>query len=199
MSSEDEVNIQRSYYAATAARYDDMQISEQDEHQFALAMFSSMIEFHGYKSVLDVGSGTGPALRYLKSRHPGVRFVGIEPVEALRQAGHAAGLSGEELRDGDANALDFADGEFDLVCEFAVLHHVPKPSRVVDEMLRVSQQAIFISDANNFGQGGAASRCVKRAINALGLWGLFDWIRTGRQRLPRIRRRRAFLFLLGVQ
>jgi SAM-dependent methyltransferase len=118
-------------------------------------------------------------LRFLKARHPGVRFVGIEPVEALRKVGHAAGLSSDELRDGDVNALQAADGEFDLVCEFAVLHHVPKPSQAVGEMLRVARKAIFISDANNFGQGGRLARFIKQAINALGLWRAFDYVRTG--------------------
>jgi ubiquinone/menaquinone biosynthesis C-methylase UbiE len=179
MTSEEEVTLQRQYYAETAAKYDAMQISDQDEHQFALAVLSAMIEYHGIKSVLDVGSGTGRALRYLKSRHPSVRFVGIEPVEALRKVGHAAGLSSDDLRDGDVNALQAADGEFDLVCEFAVLHHVPKPSQAVAEMLRVARKAIFISDANNFGQGGIVARCLKQAINALGLWPAFDWLRTG--------------------
>jgi SAM-dependent methyltransferase len=178
MSSEDEVSLQRKYYADNAAKYDAMQISEHDEHQLALAILSAMIDYHRIKSVLDVGSGTGRALRYLKARHPGVRFVGIEPVEALRQIGHDAGLSPEELKDGDVRSLVFADGEFDLVCEFAVLHHVPQPTRAVAEMLRVARKAIFISDANNFGQGGRLARYLKQTINALGLWRPFDWLRT---------------------
>lgn len=182
MSSEEEINLQRKFYADTAAKYDAMQISEQDEHQFALAILSTMIEYHGIRSVLDVGSGTGRALRYLKSRHPGVRFVGIEPVEALRKVGHAAGLTPAELKDGDINQLDAMDGEFDLVCEFAVLHHVPQPAIAVAEMLRVARRAIFISDANNFGQGGKISRWVKQAVNAFGLWPVVNYIRTGGKR-----------------
>jgi hypothetical protein len=46
-------------------------------------------------------------------------------------------------------------------------------------MLRVARKAIFISDANNFGQGGKLARRLKQAINALGLWRAFDWLRTG--------------------
>lgn len=179
MSSEEEIIQQRNYYAETAAKYDAMQLSEHDEHQFALAILSAMIEYHGIRSVLDVGSGTGRALRYLKSRHPGVRFVGIEPVEALRQVGHAAGLAEQELLAGDVNALAFADGEFDLVCEFAMLHHVPRPAQAVAEMLRVARRAIFISDANNFGQGGPLARALKQALAAVGLWRAFDRLRTG--------------------
>lgn len=179
MAYEEEIRRQRRYYADTAAQYDAMQLAPQDEHQFALAILSAMIEYHGIRSVLDVGSGTGRALRYLKPRHPGVRFVGIEPVEALRKVGHAAGLSEQELIAGDVNALQAADGEFDLVCEFAVLHHVPRPAQAVGEMLRVARKAIFISDANNFGQGGTVARLIKRTLAALGLWRAFDYVRTG--------------------
>jgi len=179
MSLEEQIRLQRKYYAETAQDYDAMQLGPQDEHQFALSVLSAMIEYHGIRSVLDVGSGTGRALRYLKARHPHVRFVGIEPVEALRKVGHAAGLSSEELTDGDVNALAFEDGDFDLVCEFAVLHHVPRPAQAVGEMLRVARKAIFISDANNFGQGGRLARFIKQAINALGLWRAVDYVRTG--------------------
>ena len=182
MTSNEEVQKQRQYYTETASHYDAMQIAAQDEHQFALALLSAFIEYHGIKSVLDVGSGTGRALRYLKARHPDVRFVGVEPVAALRQVGYAAGLTADDLRDGDVNALGFKAGEFDLVCEFAVLHHVPHPAQAVAEMLRVSRTAIFISDANNFGQGSWLSRTLKQGINALGLWSIFNYLRTGGRR-----------------
>jgi len=39
--------------------------------------------------------------------------------------------------------------------------------------------AVFISDANNFGQGSPIARCVKQTIRALGLWSVADWIKTG--------------------
>jgi|APGre2960657423_1045063.scaffolds.fasta_scaffold251402_1 hypothetical protein len=47
MSSEEEINLQRKYYADNAAKYDAMQISEQDERQFALATLSAMIWLGG--------------------------------------------------------------------------------------------------------------------------------------------------------
>jgi hypothetical protein len=46
-------------------------------------------------------------------------------------------------------------------------------------MLRVAKKAVFISDANNFGQGRLLARTLKQAINALGLWGLADLVKTG--------------------
>src|SRR6185436_11973411 len=58
------------------------------------------------------------------------------------------------------------------------LHHVARPAVVVEEMLRVARRAIFISDSNNFGQGSAAARRVKQALDGLGLWGLANLVKT---------------------
>jgi ubiquinone/menaquinone biosynthesis C-methylase UbiE len=87
-------------------------------------------------------------------------------------------LSGDELIDGDATNLKFATGEFDLVCEFGVLHHIRNPALAIAEMLRVSNRAVFISDSNNFGQGSISSRLIKQVINLLGLWKFVDLIKT---------------------
>ena len=65
MSHEEQIRLQRQYYAETAENYDAMQLSPQDEHQFALSVLSAMIDYHGIRTVLDVGSGTGRALRFL--------------------------------------------------------------------------------------------------------------------------------------
>lgn len=149
-----------------------------DEHQFALAFLRSLVELFEIRSVLDIGSGTGRGLLGLKAAFPGLRVVGIEPSKELREVGYGKGLSRTELVDGDAQALPFADGEFDLVSEFAALHHIPKPRRAVAEMLRVSAVGIFLSDGNNWGQGSAAARAVKRLLRGFGLWGVFNSLRT---------------------
>ena len=176
MSSE--VDIQRQYYAETAHRYDELHLLEKDEHYFALAFLAAMIEFHNIQSILDIGAGTGRTLLYLKQHCPRLRVVGIEPVEALRKIAYEQGLSQSEMIDGDALRLSYTAGEFDLVCEFGVLHHIRRPELAVAEMLRVAGKAIFISDSNNFGQGSFAARAIKQGINALGLWPVADWFKT---------------------
>ncbi|HEY7770999.1 class I SAM-dependent methyltransferase [Longimicrobium sp.] len=173
-----EVEVQRAYYASTAQRYDEMHVREGDEHYFALSFMLSMLDFLEIRSVLDVGAGTGRTVQHIRAHRPDIRVVGIEPVQALIDQGHAKGLSADELRVGDATALPYADGEFDLVCEFAVLHHVREPRRVVAEMLRVARRAVFISDTNRFGQGSAAVRAAKQLLSAVGLWKAADLVRT---------------------
>lgn len=173
-----EEELQRAYYAATAEAYDDMHVCEGDEHYFALCFMLSTFDLLGIRSVLDVGAGTGRTVQFIKEHRPDVRVVGVEPVAELIEQGRRKGLGEDDLVLGDANRLAYADGEFDLVCEFAVLHHVRTPERAVSEMLRVARRAVFISDTNRFGQGSAVGRAAKQLLSAIGLWKAADLVRT---------------------
>lgn len=174
----DEVENQRRYYAKTAGQYEAMHVNEKDEHFVALSFLLASLEYLEVKSILDIGSGTGRAIRYIKRQRPELRVVGIEPVRELREVGYSLGLLEEDLVDGDATKLPFFASEFDLVCEFGVLHHIKKPELAVSEMLRVASKAVFISDSNNFGNGSLVSRSIKQGANFIGMWRLIDLIKT---------------------
>lgn len=177
-TTSDEINKQRIYYSNSAASYNEMHLDESDEHYFALSFLISQIDRLGISSILDIGSGTGRAIQYIKQFRPDVRIIGIEPVKELREIGYMQGIAKNELIDGDALKLEFSDQEFDCVTEFGVLHHIRKPTLAISEMLRVSKIAIFISDSNNFGQGSPIGRITKQIANAVGLWNIVDFIKT---------------------
>lgn len=171
--------IQEHYYSSTAAQYDSMHVLHTDkEHMLALELMSSYISFYQIRSVLDIGAGTGRTLLFLKNRFPHLKVVGIEPVKALREEGYKKGLSEVELIDGDGNNLNLLNESYDLVCEYGVLHHVRFPEKLVEEMLRVAEVGVFISDSNNFGQGGWLARTFKQTLNFFSLWNIFNFIRT---------------------
>ncbi|MBK1699575.1 class I SAM-dependent methyltransferase [Thiococcus pfennigii] len=177
MYSDDEKTIQRNRYTSIAARYD--RLHDDPEHVVALSFLHGMLGQIGVGSVLDVGAGTGRAMTFLRQVSPNLRVVGVEPVEELRNVGHQKGIPVADLIDGDGYNLEFSDGEFDLVCEVGVLHHVRDPNRVVAEMLRVARKAIFISDSNNFGGGSAPMRLIKQLLRDVGLWGVANYLKTG--------------------
>lgn len=177
--NEDECTKQRQYYERTARQYDAMHVRDNDEHYVALSLLSGVIAHRGYASVLDVGSGTGRAIGYLKHHHAGLRVLGVEPSESLRSIGHRQGIAETELVDGDATALDLANNSFDVVCEFGVLHHLRNPSQAVAEMLRVARKAVFISDDNHFAAGSPLLRLSKRWLASIGAWKFAYLIKTG--------------------
>jgi SAM-dependent methyltransferase len=85
--------------------------------------------------VLEVGSGLGLLATEVASEADGVHVVGVEMSSA--QIAAAATSPRVTYRQGDAHALDFPDGSFDLVYARYLLEHVSNPERVVGEMRRV--------------------------------------------------------------
>ncbi len=178
MHKSTEVEIQKQYYLDTANTYDSAHLNQQDEHYFALSIMLGALDYIGVNSILDIGSGTGRALVYLMQNKPELETLGIEPVKELREIGYSKGISPNRLIEGDATDLAFEDNQFDLVCEFGVLHHIKNSDIAVSEMLRVAKKAVFISDSNNFGQGSKIIRFIKQSLNLIGLWPIADYIKT---------------------
>ncbi len=170
--------MQRQYYRDTAERYDDVHVSSEDEHFTALRFISTFMDLLSISSVLDVGSGTGRAVKYFSEKHPSVMSVGIEPVWEMLYRAQEKLIPVSCLICGDGYRLPFADASFDAVCEFGMLHHVASPVAVVKEMLRVARKAVFISDGNRFGQGNRFLRVLKLILYQAGLWGIANWLKT---------------------
>ena len=170
--------IQRKYYADTAARYDSMHAHEASSDPSIMKFVCGMLQTLDVKSVLDVGTATGSSIRSLKAAFPAMLVCGVEPVAALIEQAVRSGVPREALFRASGEALPFSDASFDAVCEFAVLHHVQNPSAVIKEMLRVAKRAVFICDSNRFGQGSRAARLLKLALYKSGLWGPYTYLRT---------------------
>ncbi|MCL4791491.1 MAG: metalloregulator ArsR/SmtB family transcription factor [Gammaproteobacteria bacterium] len=105
--------------------------------------------------VLDVGAGAGNLLHLLVSRAR--RVVGVDSSVHMRQLArsrlYAAGenqTAGSRwtIRDADAGALPFADGEFDLVILDEVLGPSDQPERILGEAQRLlaAQGRLLILD-----------------------------------------------------
>jgi SAM-dependent methyltransferase len=166
---------QQDYYAETASAYESMHVQPGDEHFIALEYVAALLSVVRAKSVLDVGSGSGRVVRFLRQRCPDLQVEGVEPVSELREQAQALGTV---LHDGSGENLPFNDGSFDVVTSFGVLHHVPDPVPIITDLTRVARSGVMISDANRFGQGSTAAGTLKLAIHRAGLWSAFERIRT---------------------
>jgi ubiquinone/menaquinone biosynthesis C-methylase UbiE len=101
-----------------------------------------------FKTVLDVGCGTGATLDAIVSAYPTVRAWGIDlsavmiasARERLAGAGERAG-GAVDLQVADAERLPLPDGTVDLVVCVDSLHHYPAPGEALREMRRVTRPA----------------------------------------------------------
>jgi SAM-dependent methyltransferase len=178
-ASREQVN-QQEYYVRTAHAYDDWHTSGRDEHSIALEHVLLYVRLCGAESVLDSGCGTGRTFRFLRDRAPGLRLHGNDPsAQMLAVATELHGIPPELLDCVGSEKLPYEDDAFDAVVSTGVLHHVPEPERVVDELIRVARKAIFISDSNIYGRGPVPARLAKLALNRVGLLRPFNWLRRG--------------------
>jgi ubiquinone/menaquinone biosynthesis C-methylase UbiE len=86
---------------------------------------------------LDAGCGTG-ALAYALAPYVGT-VVGVDTSEDYLAAARAGAPANCEFVAGDAGALSFGYGSFDLAGCMRVLHHVRRPELVVSELARVTR------------------------------------------------------------
>src|SRR5262245_58165328 len=102
--------------------------------------------FAGDERALDVGCGTG-ALAYVLAAHVG-EVVGVDADEAYIEAARRNAPPNCTFVVGDATALPFPYGDFDLVGCLRVLHHVRRPELVVSELARVARPGgrILVAD-----------------------------------------------------
>lgn len=93
------------------------------------------------QQVLDVGCGTGVVTRALAKRATTGQVTGVDYsptlIDAARAKAEALGISGITFQTGDARALEFADGQFDVVVLHTVMSHVADATKVLAEVARV--------------------------------------------------------------
>lgn len=113
---------------------------EDDRSQYR-NLFETLGPFEG-EHVLDVGCGTGGAVRALAANFPGVeRVVGIDLSETMLAEARARTGAGTaaavEFVPGDAHALPFPDDSFDAAFSLRVFEIIGEPRRALGEMARV--------------------------------------------------------------
>ncbi|MEV4116699.1 class I SAM-dependent methyltransferase [Nonomuraea sp. NPDC049695] len=161
MTSDERTDRLRRYWDRHAHSYD-QQMSFFDRHFFGDTRAWICSQATG--DVLEVAIGTGLNLPHYPQD---VRLTGIEWSPAMlgqaRQRAARLGLKAD-LREGDAQALDFPDGAFDtVVCTFS-LCSIPDHRRAVAEMVRVLRPGGLLLLADHVAASAWPARVVQRLL-----------------------------------
>jgi SAM-dependent methyltransferase len=95
-----------------------------------------------FDTLLDVGAGEGYTAHAARELLGGRVVVTYFSENACRRAREIFGLAAYT---GDARALPFADGEFDVVLCSETLEHIPGVNAAVHELIRVARRAVVLT------------------------------------------------------
>jgi ubiquinone/menaquinone biosynthesis C-methylase UbiE len=132
-----ETEERRKFFDRHAASWDD-RFKDKDEH----ARLSELVRSFGLavgNSVLDVGTGTGILLPFLREAIGSKgRLAAIDfSFKMLRQAAERRKHAGATLLNGSAESIPFRSGRFDSVTCFSAFPHFPNKEKALLDMVRV--------------------------------------------------------------
>jgi ubiquinone/menaquinone biosynthesis C-methylase UbiE len=123
-----------AYFAERAADWDTIRALHAPEERVEAAL-ASMIGTKPYRSLLDLGTGTGRVLELLAPS--AARAVGVDQSAAMLSLARAridqAGLRQVQLRQGDIYAPPVERDGYDLIVIHQVLHFLDDPARALKE------------------------------------------------------------------
>jgi len=126
-----------AYFAEQAADWDRIRALHAPEERVEAALVA-MLGDKPFRSLLDLGTGTGRMLELLAPR--AVRAVGVDQSAAMLALAMSrideAGLKNVQLRQGDIYAPPVERDGYDLVVVHQVLHFLDDPGRAVKEAAR---------------------------------------------------------------
>jgi ubiquinone/menaquinone biosynthesis C-methylase UbiE len=120
---------------------------------------------------LDVACGNGCITELLVERCAPAQVQGIDVSEGqLAFARSREGAAAVTFHQGDAQALPFEDGEFDVAVMALAINLIPEPPKAVAEMMRVVKPGGLIASYMwDIPRGGFTMEPIRRALDEMGI------------------------------
>lgn len=90
-----------------------------------------------FGSILDLGCGTGMALKLILDKRPDVKAYGLDLSENMLKVAENRLGPKAVLTKGDAENMPYKGGSFDTVLCIESFHHYPEPLKALSEIMRV--------------------------------------------------------------
>ena len=116
---------------------------------------SQLAAFTHAKSLLEVGCGTGHFTRWFAAQ--GLSVTGLDASAAMLEDARRRDSRLDLVR-GDAVALPFSDGSYDVVAFITALEFIADPRAALHEAVRVARQGLILGCLNRNSLLGLVSR-----------------------------------------
>jgi SAM-dependent methyltransferase len=121
------------------------------------------VDFDGVSTVVDVGCGTGSALRHLQARFSDMKLLGVDPAPRMLEIARerslmVTGAVPIQFRLGSAEDMPIEDGLADVVLAFDSFEHWHDHRRGLQEVRRVLRPGgslVILKDAGASSGGGS--------------------------------------------
>lgn len=137
-------------------------------HPWYASVAGELEHCRGTARVLEVGCGRGSFALWLARQKPGFEITGLDfssaAIEIARERA-AAENARVQFVVGDAEALPFDTGSFDLVISCECMEHVPHPPQMARELARVLRR------------GGHFCLTTPSYLNGMLIGWLYSWLR----------------------
>ncbi|HWQ62272.1 MAG TPA: class I SAM-dependent methyltransferase [Negativicutes bacterium] len=134
----------KTFFNNLAADWDNMPQPDQKK----LTHIAARLQLHAGQAVLDVGTGTGVMLPFLREGiGPDGTLIAVDIAEKMIAKASEKYASLARFQTADVAALPFADGSFDRVICYSAFPHFPDKEMALREMARVLKPtgAIFVA------------------------------------------------------
>lgn len=91
-------------------------------------------------NLLDIGCGTGEAIKMIHEQLPELKMQGIDLSEEMIKAAKEKKIPEAEFTIGDAEDLPFKENSFDAVTCMVSFNHYPNPEKAASEAYRVCKK-----------------------------------------------------------
>lgn len=107
------------------------------QSQHEMRNFERLIDLPQGKCILEIGCGQGIGAKILSKRLKPVEYQGIDLDEKMIKRAKRRKIKKATFQTADATKLPFDSETFDLVFDFAIIHHIPNWEEALSEVFRV--------------------------------------------------------------